>query len=93
MTLEIALTFSIYFLISLPSVKTACTMRIVFRVVHERQTGRKPEMLPYIRTGPEGREVTIEEIRRTNECLRRRVSDISIVFVVRQAGVSQSNQD
>ncbi|EGI68753.1 hypothetical protein G5I_02533 [Acromyrmex echinatior] len=47
-------------------------MRIVFRVVHERQTGRKPEMLPYIRTGrhPEGREVTIEEIRRTNECLR-----------------------
>ncbi|KYM83884.1 hypothetical protein ALC53_05744 [Atta colombica] len=51
-------------------VKTACTMRIVFRVVHERQTGRKPEMLPYIRLDPEGREVTIEEIRRTNECLR-----------------------
>ncbi|KYN20550.1 hypothetical protein ALC57_07039 [Trachymyrmex cornetzi] len=47
-------------------------MRIVFRVVHERQTGRKPEMLPHIRTGrhPEGREVTIEEIRRTNECLQ-----------------------
>ncbi|KYN36735.1 hypothetical protein ALC56_08526 [Trachymyrmex septentrionalis] len=29
-------------------------MRIVFRVVHERQTGRKPGMLPYIRTGGRG---------------------------------------
>lgn len=46
-------------------------MQIVFRVVHERQTGRKPGTLPHVRAGrrTEGREVTIEEIRRTNECL------------------------
>ncbi|CAL1683570.1 unnamed protein product [Lasius platythorax] len=46
-------------------------MRIVCGGVHERQTGKKPRMLLHIRTGrhPKGGEVTIEEIRRTNECL------------------------